>query len=701
MVLGGSSMSSTSGNISKANNKPTKSFLGRKGIKEFLLALLFFVSLFSILVTSLRPEKFDIVIGQKAPVDIRSLKDIEDKLNTELERQKAVEAVEAVYKLNPGVHVEVRKDIGKFFTLVYDLKANDDLTEIDKIESLNSADDLNTGLVNIKTAVTSPIAKLNYLESYINEIISQSMNMGINIEDLQKQKNSIKEYITNLNEFDTDLKNLAISLVNATIRPNKFLDEDATNAKIELAKASIDKIIIRKGDNIVREGEIVTFDKLEVLRELGVLTDESKVDFVLYIGIVAIALVIELLIVGYIIVFNRELLKKPEKLLMIYIIFMSTILISKAIQGISIFLIPVAACSMLLSILVDSRLALLLNLCLTVVISIITGNNTIFIIMALIGGTAGAFSVVNTQQRANIFLSGIVVSVINIITIIGIGFISSSEVKGTLIFGFYGVLNGLLSSILTLGSLPLWETIFSVVTPLKLLELSNPNQPLLKRLLLEAPGTYHHSIIVGNLSESAVDAIGGNSLLARVGAFYHDVGKTKRAYFFKENQLTSDNPHDKLDPSLSTMIITDHVKDGIELAKKHKLPVEIKDFIEQHHGTTLVAYFYHKAKNIEVGETVDDIEEDHFRYPGPKPQTKETAIVMLADSVEAAVRSISSPTREKIEDLINKIIRDKVADGQLDECNITLKELEKIKMTFQKVILGIFHERIEYPDISK
>ena len=212
-----------------------------------------------------------------------------------------------------------------------------------------------------------------------------------------------------------------------------------------------------------------------------------------------------------------------------------------------------------------------------------------------------------------------------------------------------------------------------------------------------APGTYHHSIIVGNLSESAADALKINSLLARAGAFYHDIGKTRRPYFFKENQLTSDNPHDKLDPYLSSSIIMDHVKDGLELAKKHKLPVEIKNFIEQHHGTTLVAYFYHEARIEADGNNID---EKDFRYKGPKPQTKETAIVMMADSVEAAVRSLSSPTQEKVEELIEKIIQDKLDDGQLDESNITLKELDKVKKSFLKVILSIFHERIEYPDLN-
>ncbi len=661
------------------------------------MALLFFVSLFFILLTNLKPEKFDLEVEQKAPEDIQAPKDIEDKVSTERAKQKVADMVVPIYKLNPGVHVEVKKDIENFFLLVYRLRNDEELIETEKIAQLTSKNDLNIGMVNTKVAITAPLERLEYLESYINEIVIQNMNAGIKVEDLQKQKSSIKEYITNLDEFDEELKDLAVSVIYATIRPNKFLDEDATDKEIELAKENVDKVIIRKGDNIIREGEVITDDKLELLRELGILTDESRFDFVLYIGIAAIILIIECLIIAYIAVFNKELLAKPKKLLMIYIIFISTLIIARVVQGISIYLIPIATSAMLLSILLESRLALLINLCLTILISIITGNNIIFIAMALAGGTVGAFSVINTQQRSNIFVSGLAISIVNMITIVGIGFINSSEIMETLAFGFYGLLNGLFCSVLTVGSLPAWESIFNIVTPLKLLELSNPNQPILKKLLMEAPGTYHHSIIVGNLSESAADALGVNSLLARAGAFYHDIGKTRRPYFFKENQLTSDNPHDKLDPYLSSAIIKDHVKDGVELAKKYKLPVEIRDFIEQHHGTTLVAYFYHEAKIAEDGININ---EKDFRYEGPKPQTKETAIVMIADSVEAAVRSLSSPTQEKVEELIEKIIQDKLKDGQLDESNITLKELYKIKKSFLKVILSIFHERIEYPDLD-
>jgi len=217
-------------------------------------------------------------------------------------------------------------------------------------------------------------------------------------------------------------------------------------------------------------------------------------------------------------------------------------------------------------------------------------------------------------------------------------------------------------------------------------------------LLMEAPGTYHHSVVVGNLAESAVNAVGGDGLLVRTGAFYHDIGKLKRPYFFKENQYMVENPHDKLAPSLSAMIITGHVKDGIEIAEKNGLPKKITAFIEEHHGTTLAAYFYHKAKTSSLEP--DKVDEHRYRYNGPIPQSRETAILMLADSVEAAVRSMENPTRDKIEQMIQKIIQGKLDDGQLEECPLTLKELREIRTVFTQILSGIMHERIKYPEID-
>jgi putative nucleotidyltransferase with HDIG domain len=246
-----------------------------------------------------------------------------------------------------------------------------------------------------------------------------------------------------------------------------------------------------------------------------------------------------------------------------------------------------------------------------------------------------------------------------------------------------------------LGLLPYMEILFGITSPVRLLELANPNEPLLKRLLIEAPGTYHHSIMVGNLAEAAAQVVNADPLLVRVGAYYHDIGKIKRPYFFVENQMGRENPHKKIAPSLSTLIITSHVRDGLEQAREHKLPAGVQAIIEQHHGSSLVAYFYQQALE---GDRAELVTEADFRYDCPKPQTKEAALVMLADSVEAAVRSLQKPTPSRVEAMARKIIKERLHDGQLDECDLTFKDLSTITATFIQVLGGIFHSRIEYPE---
>jgi len=251
--------------------------------------------------------------------------------------------------------------------------------------------------------------------------------------------------------------------------------------------------------------------------------------------------------------------------------------------------------------------------------------------------------------------------------------------------------------VIAFGLLIFYEKVFKVTTDLTLLELSDFNHPLLKELSSKAPGTFHHSIIMGNLSEAAAESIGANSILARVGCYYHDIGKMSKPQFFIENQLDQNNKHNELNPTMSTKIIISHVRDGIEMAKKHKLPQQIIDFIPMHHGTTLVAYFYDKAQS----SSKEEISDQTYRYPGPKPQTKETGIVMLADAIEASTRTIEEPSPQKLENNIREVIRRRFMEGELDECDLTLKDLTKIKDSFLKILVGIHHHRLKYPDMNQ
>ena len=307
---------------------------------------------------------------------------------------------------------------------------------------------------------------------------------------------------------------------------------------------------------------------------------------------------------------------------------------------------------------------------------------------------AGIFFLMNVKDRLAILKSGIGMTIINVISVLLFLFLSFEKYTWIDIFvkSGFGIGAAFLSAVLTIGLLPFFETGLGILSDIKLLQLSSPNQPLLKKLLTEAPGTYHHSVMVANLSETACDAIGANGLLARVGAYYHDIGKTVRPHYFIENQLSIKNPHDFIEPRESADIIISHPYDGADMLKRHKLPKEIIDIAKQHHGTTLLKYFYYKEK-----EGNNNVKEADYRYPGPKPQSKEAAIICICDSVEAAVRSLQEPTEEKIEEIVSNIVQDRMLDGQLNESPLTLKELKVVHRTICDALKGIFHSRIQYP----
>lgn len=420
-------------------------------------------------------------------------------------------------------------------------------------------------------------------------------------------------------------------------------------------------------------------------------------DVLFLVGILVTLLFLVAIIIVFLKKYNKEIYKDRKEVLLICLIAIIILVLGRYLfpyyDGL---LIPIFVGTMLISILMNVELAVIINCALAISISLMVKGDNKFLYMGLVCGVISAFLVTKANQRSKLSMNGAILGVINAVFIVFINLIIKSDLKTILTDSIVVFLNGLVSMVLTIGLLPFFESVFNIVTPLKLLEISNPNHPLLKKMLIEAPGTYHHSLMVGNLAEIATEDLGGNALLARAGAYFHDVGKLKRPDLFKENQL-SGNPHDKMPPNLSALVIISHTKDGLEIASKYKLPLAIKDIIKQHHGTTLVAYFYHKALQAQEDETLN---QDIYRYEGPKPHTKEAAVVMLADSVEAAVRSMTDKTEANIEGLIKKIIKDKLDDGQLDMSHLTLTELNTIGNSFMRVLSGYFHAREQYPELK-
>ena len=454
---------------------------------------------------------------------------------------------------------------------------------------------------------------------------------------------------------------------------------------------------LKKGQRIISIGDTVTEEKLQVLKELNLLKNKSKVDYCFFASIFGMMMILAIMLFLYMRAFCKYIFKSRSDLVLLSIIMLLTLLMARFVNEYSSLAIPIFVAAMLTAILLDYKLALVVNFVLTIAASFITKGNLEFIYMALISGSLVCFFVREANQRNKLTLVGVVTGICNVSIIVFMEIINKGGTNVIMEEAFLVFINGIVCVILTIGMLPFLEIAFNIITPIRLLELSNPNQPLIKRLLTEAPGTYHHSLMVGNLAEAGTEAIGGNALLARVGAYFHDIGKLKRPNFFKENQLT-DNPHERMTANLSTLVITAHTHDGVELAKQFKIPMPIRDIILEHHGTTLVACFYHKAK---TNENREDVSSESFRYDGPKPTTNEAAVVMLADCVEASVRSMVHKTEGKIEGVVRKIIKDKLEDGQLDQCKITLKDLDEVARAFMRVLSGYFHARDEYPDIKK
>lgn len=360
------------------------------------------------------------------------------------------------------------------------------------------------------------------------------------------------------------------------------------------------------------------------------------------------------------------------------------------------YLIPLAMVSILMTILVDIDLAILMTVVLDILVALIYGLDLNLFIVQLVGGLVGVLSASNIQQRSDLIRSGMWISLANLVTIFSFAFLLRNDNwNATGRNCLLGIANGFLCGVLSIGFLPYFENMFGISSNIKLLELSDFNQPLLKKLMIEAPGTYHHSLILGNLAQTAAAAIDANPLLARIGAYYHDIGKLAKPEYFIENQ-DKDNRHDDLLPSMSSLIVLSHVKEGVELARRYKLSQEVIDIIEQHHGTSLVYFFYKRALEEEP-----EAAKESYRYPGPKPQSREAGIILLADAVEAASRTLSEPNYAHIQELVTRIINNKFIEGQLDECALTLKDIHIISESFSQVLSSMLHNRVGYPEENK
>ncbi len=693
---------------------------------SLIIGVLGFMLIYLVLSNVVTPKRYNLVVGEIAQSTITATKAVEDEVTTRANIERARASVDSMFKRDDAVAQEVADDVEAALQIVaeyrakYQKAASENKTADMTIymPPISMVDEFTNALLPMSLTRTQAQNVLLVSEgSYSSfakvfaQLISSALESGVNESEVSEVASRIvrdlqSPYFT----VETSLIPLANAVVVENLRPNMFFDEEGTSAARDKAEAAVEPVMYKKGQNVVVANEIVTQAQYEVIAKLGLLEDDS-VDLSLYLGLAIVVTLVFVQLLIYMLLLEKDIIKQPKLILMIVCVLLVILGVGVIFRRINVYLIPLQLGVFLFALLLNQRFAIVCNTSLAVLVGLLaTGDEGIFatgmfniLLVSVISGTLSAMLVRRTTQRLSMVYSGLVVALMNFAIMTGIGIMTTSRMEETLISAAYFAGSAIISALFAMGLAPLLENIFAVVTPQKLMEISNPNNALLRRLQTEAPGTYHHSLIVANLAEAAARSIGADDLLARVGAYFHDIGKLKRPQMFKENQISGENPHDTMDPYVSAAVITDHTRDGVALAQKYKLPKSIENIIRQHHGRSAAAYFYVTAvkKAEEAGFAADAVDKSDFSYDGPKPSSKEAAIVFLADSVEAATRSMKKRNPEDIEAMVRKLVKTRLQDGQLDEAPITLKELETVTQSFLFVLGGFYHDRIAYPELEK
>ena len=681
--------------------------------KEFLssskVVKLFYLITFTVLVTCIIASQnffFQSIIENgisKRDIIAQKTLTVEDVKRTEQHKREVAQKVEPI--LVPAEDDFIKSNLETLQNSIIQIRKKNS-SEKEKIEELNVLFDLSGNpkktfildfLLHVDDASLreafdkASLSLVNILQKGITEKDYEKDNINALIQD---------NLITNVSKRQMIV---IPALLEQVIVPNLVVDEAATEiAKLNAQEAVKPyKVTFQKGEKIVFEGEPVTRLKRDALREAGYNVYELNWQGILSVYILVLFLTI--IYLAYLKFFEKDFLE-PRYLALSSM--MSIIACSIAVllpTGFSPYILPIPAIIIISAIFLNPRIAFLLSSLTLVVLTVGMQYETQFLIVFTILSIIGMITIskIKYTRRFDLIKAGFHLGVAGVLTMMSLYFIDKCliDVNNYLILKNCIILfaNSIISSIAALGLSPILESTFHIITPYGLAELGDHNQPLLKRLQIEAPGTYHHSLMVSTLCEAAAEAIGANPILARVGAFYHDIGKLKRPLFFVENQsyFSIENPHNTLNPRLSKMVITAHPKDGVDLAKEYGLPSIINDFILQHHGEGIAKYFYNQAVQEEGAENV---KEEQFRYTGPKPNRKETAILMLADAVESAVRAMKGATVDQIENIIDKIIVERLNDGQLADSPLTLKDLKVIASTFSRILRGMQHNRIKYQE---
>jgi putative nucleotidyltransferase with HDIG domain len=534
---------------------------------------------------------------------------------------------------------------------------------------------------------------------------------AIDVSGPGKALDRLKEEIRLLPGLSNRQKHNLTGIIQKLFRPNLTFNKNETDTRKLQAREAIKPVLfqVKQGEMIVREGERVSEEQIKKLRGLR---DQGR-DYNTFRTAAGLLLCLLLLLftghhfarrnIRKYRLRNRDLVFLAGTFLGLFILVKLSIFLAGAVEtafpyinsSTYYYIFPFAVGAMLVRIVLNSEVALVFAIISALSLGVLFGNNLFIALFALVGSLTGAHWVRQCMERTSLYRAGLRLSLVNVLLIFGIHLMAGLPFDIQFIFKMgFGLAGGIVCAVIVTGTIPLVESLFKYTTDIKLLELANLNTPVLRELMIQAPGTYHHSIIVGNLVEAGAEAINANPLLARVAAYYHDIGKIKKPLYFIENLGSQENRHDKLAPSMSALILMAHVRDGAEMARESGLGEPLVDIIRQHHGTSLIKFFYERAQQKKDVQ----IDERDYRYPGPKPQTREAALIMLADAVEAASRTLGEPTPARIQGMVQKIINNIFIDGQLDECELTLKDMHNIAKSFNRILAGIFHHRIDYPE---
>lgn len=680
----------------------------------YLLVLVLLTA--GILSIDLLPRQVSLAEGEIAGEDIYyegATTSYTSALRTDEAKNQAAEAVEDIYYTDETVTDNLLAAIDGYAETL-DAAAlalqegGDESAVLSSLREELPAGDYGDGILNTMLSASSATRSQQF--ATFKALLREVYAAGVHSEQVEEARTTIALAIDAsplTGDAETFFKNLLAAM---ELPFNTTKDAVATREAEDAAMEAVTpvQVTVRSGEKLVSRGSVVTAEQVEALQALGLHNEYSVLTP--YLGLLLLAAVVLTLLFLYLRLYQPQVYGKTSSMLLFGVVFILFLLLCKLISLISFsdssevslligYLLPVPAASLLLAVLLNRETAIFVTLYLSVFVGVIMDGSLAYSVVAMAGGAAAVITAAHLNQRSQFVGASMWITLANLLLICALGMLWRSSYSAIAVGALFGLINGLLSAILAMGILPFLESAFHVTTVIRLLELSNSNHPLLKRMMTEAPGTYNHSILVGNLAEAAADAIGADALLVRVASYYHDIGKLKRPHFYIENQRPGENPHDKLQPALSAMIITSHVTDGIKMLREARFPEEIIDIVEQHHGNSLVSFFYHKAK--EAALDPDEIKEEDYRYKGRRPQTKEAALVMLADSVQAAIQALQSGDPQAIENRVREVINGKIASDQLADCPLTFRDLEAVVQSFLTVIAGMNHHRISYPDEAK